>query len=286
MGKRKVDRRSAASLYGIISFTDERRNLFRDNDAARAKGRLTFAVRSSSFRRRWMSSRVPVNAAGLRKTRVWDLPTRLFHWLLAFLVIALIVSAHIGGNAMEWHFRFGYAVLSLLAFRILWGFVGGYWSRFARFFYGPATAWRYFRGRSRPDEFHDVGHNPLGSFSVYALLIVLVVQVVSGLVSDDEIASSGPLVRFVSSGLSSKASAWHADVGQWLIIALAALHVLAVLFYVVVKHKQLIGPMISGDKTLPADVPPSLDGWPRRGLALVLFVACVALSVWIAGLRA
>lgn len=233
-----------------------------------------------------MSSRETVNAAGLRKTRIWDLPTRLFHWLLAILVVALIVSARIGGNAMEWHFRFGYAVLSLLAFRIVWGFVGGYWSRFARFFYTPATTWRYLRGRSQPDELHDVGHNPLGSLSVYVLLLVLVAQVASGLVSDDEIASSGPLVRFVSSSVSGKASAWHTEVGQWLIIALAVLHVLAVLFHVIVKHKQLIGPMVSGDKALPPDVPPSVDSWARRAAALVLLLACAALSVWIAGLRA
>ena len=101
--------------------------------------------------------------------RVWDLPTRLFHWTLALLVVGSIVSAHIGSNAMAWHLRFGYVVFTLLAFRILWGLVGGHWSRFASFVYAPATTLRYLRGASRADEHHDVGHNPLGAFSVLGL---------------------------------------------------------------------------------------------------------------------
>ena len=102
--------------------------------------------------------------------RVWDLPTRIFHWTLAVCVIASIVSAQIGGNAMTWHFRLGYVVFTLLAFRLLWGVVGGHWSRFVNFIYAPSAVLRYVRGDSRHDEHHEVGHNPLGAFSVFALL--------------------------------------------------------------------------------------------------------------------
>jgi len=105
--------------------------------------------------------------------RVWDLPTRSFHWLLALCVVASIVSAQLGGNAMVWHFRFGYGAFSLLAFRLLWGVVGGHWSRFATFAYAPATTLRYLRGHSREGEFHDVGHSPLGAFSVFGLIALL-----------------------------------------------------------------------------------------------------------------
>ena len=98
----------------------------------------------------------------LTPVRVWDLPTRVFHWLLASCVIASIVSAQIGGNALVWHFRLGYVVFTLLAFRILWGLVGGHWSRFASFVYAPATVARYVRGERRAGEHVDVGHNPLG----------------------------------------------------------------------------------------------------------------------------
>ncbi len=121
----------------------------------------------------------------LTTVRVWDLPTRAFHWLLAMGVIASVASAWIGGNAMVWRFRLGYAVFTLLAFRILWGLVGGRWSRFATFVYAPTTILRYLRGGSRTDEHHEVGHNPLGALSVFGLLGVLALQVGTGLFADD-----------------------------------------------------------------------------------------------------
>jgi cytochrome b len=146
--------------------------------------------------------------------RVWDLPTRAFHWLLAAAVVGLVVTGKIGGNAVPWHFRCGYLVMGLLAFRLVWGFVGGHWSRFANFIYAPTTVLRYLRGQSRPGEHLDVGHNPLGAGSVFALLALLVVQVGTGLVADDEIANQGPLNRFVSSDTASSATHWHKDYGQ------------------------------------------------------------------------
>ena len=95
--------------------------------------------------------------------RIWDLPTRLFHWLLAASVVALVVTAKVGGNAMVWHFRLGYVVLALLAFRLVWGLVGGRWSRFASFVPTPGRLWRYLRGSSAEAE--SAGHSPLGALS-------------------------------------------------------------------------------------------------------------------------
>jgi len=216
--------------------------------------------------------------------RVWDLPTRLFHWLLAATIVGSVVSAKIGGNAMVWHFRFGYLVLALLVFRLLWGLIGGRWSRFASFLYAPATVLRYLRGASRPDEHHDVGHNPLGSFSVFALLGFLVLQVAAGLVADDEIANVGPLNRYVSGALARQATHWHKDYGEWIILALVALHVAAVLFYLLAKGRNLVGPMVGGDKMLPAGTPASADGAASRLLALVVAALCAAAAYWVAGL--
>src|SRR5512139_2456819 len=117
--------------------------------------------------------------AGSSVVRVWDLPTRLFHWLLALAVVAQVITGKIGGAAMVWHFRIGYCIFALIVFRIVWGLVGGHWSRFASFVYGPASVWRYLRGApSSNDHFH-VGHNPLGSASVFAMLALLAVQVAS-----------------------------------------------------------------------------------------------------------
>ena len=216
--------------------------------------------------------------------RVWDLPTRTFHWLLAFCVIGSIVSAKIGGNAMAWHFRCGYVVLTLLAFRLLWGFVGGHWSRFARFVYAPSTTLRYLRGSSREDEFHEVGHSPLGAVSVFAFLALLLVQVATGLVADDEISNAGPLVKLVSGATSSLATNWHKNFGQWLIITLIVLHLGAVTYYWLRQRSNLVAPMLHGDKPLAPHVPASDDGTRARALAAVLLVVCAAGVTWLISL--
>lgn len=213
--------------------------------------------------------------------RVWDLPTRVFHWVLALCVIGSVVSAKIGGNAIEWHMRLGYAIFALLAFRILWGLVGGRWSRFAAFVYAPGTLLRYLRGASRPDEHHDVGHSPLGALSVFALLAVLAAQVGTGLFADDEIATTGPLNKFVAGSTGLALTGWHKGWGETLVIALALLHVAAVLVYLVAKKRNLVRPMWTGDKALPDGVPASVDGGTARLLALVLLAVCAGGVAWL-----
>ena len=232
-----------------------------------------------------MATTAPVlPASSPTPIRVWDLPTRIFHWTLALSVIGSVISAKVGGNAMVWHFRLGTLVMALLAFRVLWGVVGGRWSRFASFIYAPGTVLRYLRGQERHDEHLDVGHNPLGSFSVFALLGLLAVQVATGLVADDEIANVGPLNRFVGTSIVGRATSWHKEFGQWFLIALVLLHVAAIVFYLVKKQHNLVRPMLSGDKPLPAGTPASADGRAQRLLALVLFAVCGAAAVWILSL--
>jgi cytochrome b len=215
-----------------------------------------------------------------RPVRVWDLPTRLFHWTLAVAVLAQIVTGKIGGNAITWHFRIGYVVMALLAFRLVWGLVGGHWSRFVRFVYGPATVLRYLRGQARSDEHLDVGHSPLGAFSVFALLLLLAVQVGTGLVADDEIANQGPLNRFVASATALSATHWHKEYGQVVLIVLVLLHVAAIVYYRT-KGKNLVQPMVTGDKLLPPGVPASRDGAGARVAALVVMAGCAAAVTWI-----
>lgn len=221
---------------------------------------------------------------GLHRVRVWDLPTRVFHWVLALTVVGSVVSAKIGGNAMAWHFRFGYLVLALLAFRLIWGWLGGRWSRFASFLYSPGTVLRYLRGQSRADEHHEVGHSPIASLSVFALLGFLALQVATGLVADDEIASVGPLNRFVSSSAADQATHWHKNYGQWVLLTLVALHVLAVLYYLLARRKNLLRPMIVGDKALPPGTPAATDNAMTRLLALVLAALCLGGAAWVASL--
>jgi len=212
---------------------------------------------------------------------VWDLPTRLFHWALALTVLGLLSTGLAGW--MEWHFRLGYGALALMVFRVLWGFVGGRWSRFGAFLYAPATLRAYLRGQGRPHD--DVGHSPLGALSVWAMLLLLLAQVASGLVSDNEVDAAGPLASYASSALVEGASKWHVVWGKYGIITLLVLHVAAILFYARVRRRPLIRAMLDGDKQLPAATPASRDDGASRSLALLLFAACVALAWWISSLR-
>lgn len=216
-----------------------------------------------------------------RPVRVWDLPTRLFHWLLAAAMVALLITGKVGGNALLWHMRLGLLVLALLSFRLVWGFVGGRWSRFASFVRGPGALQRYLRGDERAGDHFHVGHNPLGALSVLAMIGLLAVQVATGLVADDEIASTGPLNRYVSSATGLAATAWHTGWGQWGLAALVALHVGAIIVYRR-RGQNLVTPMITGDKPLPGDVPPAADSGATRALAAVLLAAALALAGWIA----
>lgn len=213
----------------------------------------------------------------LRKVRVWDLPTRCFHWALAVFFFGLLTTAQMGGDAMVWHFRCGYAVLTLLLFRIIWGVIGGRWSRFSSFIYAPGTIWSYLKGRGLPE--HSIGHSPLGAGSVFALLGFLLVQVATGLVSDDEIAAAGPLGKFVSGELVSAATFYHTAVGKLILIGLALLHIGAILFYHFKKHQNLVLPMILGDKVSDLKVDNSKDDKWSRVLALVVLSGCAALVV-------
>ena len=211
--------------------------------------------------------------------RVWDLPTRLFHWALAACVIGLVISGNVGGNAMIWHFRFGYAVISLLLFRIVWGLIGGRWSRFASFIYSPRSLLAYLRGNGHPH--HSVGHNPLGSGSVFALLAFLIAQVTSGMMSDDEIAFAGPMTKFVSNATVSLATYYHKNVGKLVILVLVLLHLSAIAYYFFKKKENLVKPMVQGDKTLPANTPASQDNLQSRVVAAIVFALCVTFTLWL-----
>ena len=213
--------------------------------------------------------------------RIWDLPTRLFHWALALLVVALVVTGSVGGLWMEWHLRAGMGVLALLLFRLVWGVIGGHWSRFANFIYSPARILRYLRGDS--NALDDAGHSPMGALSVWAMLLVLAVQGVIGLFAYDDIAFSGPLAHLVSNDTVSTLTGLH-KLAKPLIIALVLLHVGAIVFYRLSRKRNLVGPMLLGDKQLPPGTPASRDSAATRLLALLLFAACAGFMVWVSSL--
>lgn len=179
------------------------------------------------------------------KVKVWDWPLRAFHWLLVLAVVAATATGELGGSWIDWHGRAGLAILGLLAFRIVWGFVGSTHSRFAQFFPTPARLLAYARG-----VWQGAGHNPLGALSVLALLAVLAAQVGTGLFANDDIAFEGPLTALIDKSLSDKLTAWHSRI-FYALATLVGLHVASIAFYVRVKRKNLILPMITGHRHVP-----------------------------------
>lgn len=214
----------------------------------------------------------------LTKVRVWDLPTRVFHWALVVCIVGSVTTVQIGGDAMTWHFRSGYAVLSLLTFRMVWGIVGGHWSRFVSFIYSPTSVIRYLKGQGPPE--HSIGHNPLGAFSVFALLGFLLLQVATGLISDDEIAAAGPFVKFVSNAMVSTATFYHSSVGKLVLFGLILIHIGAIIFYYFSKGDDLLRPMVQGDKELMVLALSARDDAVSRSLAAAVFLGCAMLVAW------
>lgn len=210
--------------------------------------------------------------------KVWDLPTRIFHWSLALCVTALVVSAEIGGEAMTWHFRLGYCVLSLLLFRVIWGFIGGKWSRFSSFIFPFKTVIRYAKGERSPDQ--EIGHNPLGSWSVFALLVFLFMQVSAGLFSDDEIANSGPLVKFASATLVNYATFFHTSIGKLIIFGLVGLHIGAIAHHYFYRKENLVKPMIDGFKSTAIEAQSARDTIQTRVVAGLVFGLCSTLLAY------
>ena len=207
--------------------------------------------------------------------RVWDLPIRLFHWLLVLCIAGSFITVNIGGNAIQLHAYFGYSILTLLIFRIMWGFIGSTHARFASFIPKPKSVLNYLQGKSP----RFLGHNPIGALSVFALLFALSVQVITGLFVDDEIAFQGPFAKYVSNATVSFLSQIH-ETNQVVIYTLIAIHIAAIIYYRKFKGEDLIKPMINGDKEIdpseeakysPTDLGrASKDGGLQRGLALLL----------------
>jgi cytochrome b len=213
-------------------------------------------------------------ATSPRPVRVWDLPTRLFHWALAALTVLTWVSGYFGGQPwLEWHFRFGYAVFALLLFRLLWGFAGDRYSRFASFPPSLRAARDYLRSQEAR-----AGHSPLGALSVYALLALSIVQTVTGLLASDGDFTEAPWTVFVSDATVKLMSSLH-RLGHWLLLALVALHLAAIAWYVVGRREPLVRAMLTGDR-IGGDAEPACDDTAMRWRAAVLFALATALVAY------
>jgi len=205
-----------------------------------------------------------------RVVRLWDLPLRLVHWSLVLLLPALWWTWR--SDDMGLHERLGYVALGLLLFRIYWGIFGSSTARFAHFVKGPREIAAYLRGGNPAN----VGHNPLGALSVLLLLGLMLAEVGLGLfVQDVDGIEAGPLAIYVSYETAEWARGWHALLFD-AILAMVALHVAAILFYLLVKHDNLVGPMITGRKSFAREVqPPRLASSANALIGIALSAALV-----------
>lgn len=191
------------------------------------------------------------------RVQAWDLPTRIFHWLLVLLILSAWASYEfaetMGDERLVWHRWNGYAVLSLVLWRLAWGFFGSSTSRFSSFVQGPGAAARYARDVLAGRERRFIGHNPLGSFMVLALLAVTLSIGLLGLfaVEENDLAT-GPLYRLAGGDLAERLTDWHAWLFEPVLLVLIGVHVAANVLYGVVKREPLVPAMITGQKPAAA----------------------------------
>jgi cytochrome b len=194
------------------------------------------------------------------------------------LFVLLVISGLRGGDALQWHMRFGQALLALVLFRVLWGFVGSRNARFRAFVRGPRAAARYVRSRVRRTPEIHATHNPIGGWMVIALLVAMLVQIGTGLFTNDDILWDGPLAKHVSKETSDALASFHRRFA-WVVVTLAALHVLAVVAYLTVFRENLVKAMVDGVKSLPADLADPSAASASGVRAMVLLAAC-GIAVW------
>lgn len=211
----------------------------------------------------------------MKHITVWDLPLRIFHWALVILLIAAIVTAKIGGNALEWHVTIGLSILGLLIFRVLWGFIGGKHAKFSSFIRGPKTILAYIKGQGEKP----LGHNPVGALSVIGMLLALFVQAITGLFATDAILTEGPLYSLVDSDSSDYLTSIH-TASQYAIYAILALHIAAIVYYRVIKKDNLVLPMLTGRKKVSHVSEHYLNAEGSLWKALILAAASYG-AVWV-----
>jgi len=223
-----------------------------------------------------MTGRV-MGALGMRPIKVWDLPVRLFHWLIVVLIAAAWATQELG--LMDWHMRVGWTILTLLLFRLMWGFVGSDTARFSHFLRSPLAAFRHLARLRQREADREIGHNAAGGWMVLAMLVLIGVQGGTGLFANDDSDVEGPLVHLVGKSRSDWLSHIH-SINFNLIEAVIVLHVLAILAYAVLKRQNLVRPMVTGTKQLPDDAAAPRLVNPAWALLVLAIAAGIMSWIW------
>ena len=211
-----------------------------------------------------------------RRIRVWDLPTRLFHWLIVALVAAAYATAQL--NWMHWHGWAGEALLAALMFRLLWGLVGSETARFSRFLGSPRTAACYLKRSLIREPDRQIGHNPAGGWMILLLLVLLFAETLTGVYVANDVADVGPLTEVTPARVANAITGAHAALWD-ILLAAVALHVLAIAGYAAAKGQNLLLPMITGTKRLPPSVPAPRLASPMRAMVLAALSAAATVAL-------
>ena len=220
-------------------------------------------------------------ATELISAPVWDVFVRCFHWSLVTLFAISVASGKVGGEWIVWHMRSGYALLALVVFRLIWGFVGGEYARYTSFLTGPIRGFKFAQallGKGHQHAHSVIGHNPVGGWMVVVLLVLLALQAGLGLFGNDEIATTGPLARYVSDATSITLMSRHRLIGDGLLI-LVGIHIAAVLFHVFVKKEGLIRAMLTGKKSLPPMLAAEANAARKASVPLGFVVLSLAIAL-------
>ena len=216
-------------------------------------------------------------ATNLISAPVWDGFVRVFHWSLVLLFTVSVASGKVGGEWIDWHMKSGYAILALVTFRLMWGFVGGEYARYVSFLTGPVRAVQFAKGLLGASHEQVIGHNPVGGWMIILMLLLLATQAVLGLFSNDEIATTGPLARYVSDATSITLMGRHRTIGNILLV-LVGVHIAAVLFHLLVKKENLLRAMFSGKKELPSHLANQALAARKASLPMGFVVLSVAIA--------
>ena len=215
-----------------------------------------------------------------KKIHVWDIPVRLFHWSLVALFCFSFYSGKTGGfELMDYHMYSGYTVLTLIIFRILWGFFGGRYARFSHFIQSPGKIAKYLGSLKNATEKTTIGHNPAGGLSVVIMLLLLLGQGLTGLFTNDDIMLEGPLTHLVSYDQSRSLTGLHETI-SWLLVGVISLHIFAIIFYRVVRKVNLVKPMITGQ--VEVNIEDEVEHQAAEG-TMVLFLRGVGLLALCSG---
>lgn len=209
-----------------------------------------------------------------KEVAVWDIWVRLFHWTLVALIGFSWLSAELGGNWMIWHTQAGFITAGLIIFRVIWGVAGSWSARFSQFVRSPKQVMAYIKGEDKSEH---LSHNPLGALGVLAILLLVALQVLTGLFSNDDIFIEGPLAHLISYDLSLEITEIHEAVFNLLLLVVAT-HILAVLYHQKIRKEPLIQSMLHGRK--PSSLPVPQLKTPIAALIIALAIGA-GISLWL-----